>query len=327
MNHTVEHILIVHSVTGTSQEQIREANEAISSYVCRLSSVTSVIAKPLVFQIPSGVSAGATLNSELMGHLAASVGAVVFVDDLRPNIAYEIGYFHGRARRVLLVTTKAIEETWLSISDLAGSALLHLSSSSLTAGIHAYLDRLYTDLSALRPYSAPALPAAGRNMLVAIAEHPRVSVNIYSSDFGPCINIDTWGGVVFDTAYNLFPGAGFKVAARTRSPGATYSIYFKVRYITTTGERSAIALALSSKQGRLGLEANERNLPSQGLTREWRMLSGSFEDLLMRGHVHNIQRVEHLIWIRARAGNYHPDPFAKTQSYEIGFLEVTGIDG
>lgn len=326
MTRIVEQVIVVFSITGTRSDLVREACDAIARYVDRGALVASVSAKPLVFQVPAAAAPGRTLNSELTQQLQASIGAVVFVDDLRPNVAYELGFVHGSGRCVLLVTERPVAETWLSISDLAGSAILDLSRQSLQDGIKSYLDRVYADLAAVRPYAAPALPTEASNMLGRLVNRARINVQAYPGDFGPCITVDTWGGIVFDAGYNLMPGAGFKVVFRARELGAVYSVYFRLSCITTAGTRSSMFIGLTSNQSRLGLEAHERNLPSQALTAEWRMLSGSFQDVLKRGHVLGIERVEHLELIRVRAGAYQADPYAKAAAYDIGHLEVSGVE-
>ena len=97
---------------------------------------------PLVFNIPNAAAPGATLGTELTRELHNSIGAVVFVDDLRPNVAYELGFFHGQGRSVLLLTRSPLDSVWMSISDLAGAALADLSRTQMVAAVHGYLERL-----------------------------------------------------------------------------------------------------------------------------------------------------------------------------------------
>ena len=87
-----------------------------------------------------------------------------------------------------------------------------------------------------------------------------------------------------------------------------------------------IWLGLTSNSRKTGFEANERNLPSQALTKNWRLLTGSFMELLKAGQVLGVQRVEYLELIRVRAGQYRVDPFAKNPSYELGYCEIIGVD-
>lgn len=326
MLQTEEQIVIVYSVKGTPRPYIEEAVTAISSYRRSASYVIPAITRALVFEIPSGSVPGVTLGSELTKQLQNSIGAIIFLDDLRPNIAYELGFFHGQGRTVLLVTDKRIEQIWKSISDLAGCALLSLKGNSLTKGVHDYLDGVYDSLVAIRPYPAPELPIQSRNMIGELAKRARIPVSVYAGDFGDTIRVDTWGGIIFDAGCNLLSDAKFKIAIRGESIDSTYSIYFRVRFPDPLGDRRSVWLGLTSNQGKAGFEANERNLPSQALTRNWQFLAGSFTGLLRLGQVLGVQRVEYLELIRVRAGAYQDDPFAKNPSYELGYFEINGID-
>jgi hypothetical protein len=326
MFQTEEQILIVYSLKGTPKVNIDEAEAAISSYSRSGALVMSVITKPLVFQIPTGSSPGATLGTDLTKELQNSIGAIVFLDDLRPNIAYELGFFHGQGKTVLLVTDKRVEQIWKTISDLSGCALLSLKSASLSQGIHAYLDGVYDKLAAMRLYPVLELPIKSRNMVKGLVAHARIPVNTYDGDFGETIRVDTWGGIVFEVGYNLLPEAKFKIAIRGESPDSSYSIYFRVRFPDPLGVRRTIWLGLTSNRGIAGFEGHERNLPSQSLTRNWQLLVGSFSELLKTAQILGVPRVEYLELIRVRAGEYQSDPFAKNPAFELGYFELVGID-
>src|SRR2546422_8424903 len=144
MDKNTERILVVHSVPNTEPTALRDVEEAIRTFERRDSSVRT---EPLVFGVPTGAAPGATLGTELTQELRACIGAIVFVDDLRPIVAYELGFFHGRGRTVLLLTYRPVDAAWTSISDLAGAALCSVESSSLEPAIHSYLNRLYDELS------------------------------------------------------------------------------------------------------------------------------------------------------------------------------------
>jgi hypothetical protein len=90
MSRNSEQILIIHSVNSTSQEDIDAVQNAIRTFSS--TAKKDVRVEPRVFEIPHGAAPGATLSTELSEQLIASTGAVVFVDDLRPNVAYEMGF-------------------------------------------------------------------------------------------------------------------------------------------------------------------------------------------------------------------------------------------
>lgn len=112
-----EQVLIVYSLAGTQGTDLTEAKNAIANYSHAASNLRM---SARVFEIPGGAGAGTTLGAELTRELRTSLGAVVFADDLRPNVVYELGFFHGRGARVLLLTRRPIDTFWLEISDLAG---------------------------------------------------------------------------------------------------------------------------------------------------------------------------------------------------------------
>ena len=226
MERNEEQIGIVYSVSGTCPNYIDEAKDAVRSYRRDASFVMGVFLEPWTLQIPSGSQPGGTLGSELTRRLRSSIGAIVFVDDLRPNVAYELGFFHGQGRAVLLVTNKRVEQIWASISDLAGCALLSMEKLSLVEGVHSYLDGVYDALGDIPLFQAPELPHQSRNIIGELAERARIRVEPYEGDFGETLRIDTWGGVVFEVGYSLLADAKFKIAIRGESRDSTYSIYF-----------------------------------------------------------------------------------------------------
>jgi hypothetical protein len=84
-------------------------------------------------------------------------------------------------------------------------------------------------------------------------------------------------------------------------------------------------LGLTSNQAQVGIVSNERLIPSQGLSEDWRLLTGSFGELFRRGHVLGVSRIVRLQLIRVRAGGYTVDPHQKTAPWELGYFEVVGL--
>jgi hypothetical protein len=320
---TEEQIFVAYAVDSTPRQAIESVCEAIRSFT-RPSYSPSVVTRPVLFPIPTGSEPGASLGYELSRELQKSVGAIVFVDDLRPNVAYELGILHGHGRFVLLVTSKRPDEVWRSISDLAGSALLDTSRSDLATGVHDYLASLYKRLAVSEPFAAPRLPLPGLNMIDSLTRRPEVPVTARDSTFGPAIIVDSWRGMTFELGWELLPDASFKVAARALSYASTYSIYFSLEFVDALGAKRGIWLGLTSNQGQVGIVSNERLMPSQGLSEDWRLLAGSFGELFRRGHVLGVRRIVRLQLVRIRAGNRTPDPHQKTAAWELGYFEVVG---
>jgi hypothetical protein len=137
------------------------------------------------------------------------------------------------------------------------------------------------------------------------------------------VRVNTWEGVMSDLQLNLLSEAKFKIALRASSHGAHYSIYFRVRFPDPNGMRRRLWLGLTSRKLTTGFEENERTLPAQAPTGEWRLLSGAFSDLLRAGQVLGASPVEFLEAMRIRAGS----PASESAvPIEIGFLDITGID-
>jgi hypothetical protein len=310
--------LIVHSVTGTSRADKDATVVAIEAYR-RPGSTVNVRAR--VFEIPAGAAPGTALGTELTAELQSSIGAVVFVDDLRPNVAYELGFFHGRGRRVLLVTRQPVDSVWRSISDLAGAALVHLDSVALPLAIDSYLNRLYEELSRVPDWRGIALPVPASNILA----HREQLTGTYDYDphgpFGPKIRIASWAPVEIDLHWNLLPGATFAVVFRGISPGAEFTLYFEVRFRDRAGDRNRVWLGLTSTRGRLLLQREERTFPTQRPTADWALVAGELSDLLNRGWILGAGPVDFIERVRFRAG--YPDE-SNAVPIEVGYLRVTG---
>ena len=324
MSHPVdlstEQILIVHSVIGTSTADRDATVTAIDAYR-RPGSTVNVRAR--FFEIPDGAAPGIALGTELTEELQSSIGAVVFLDDLRPNVAYELGFFHGQGRRVLLLTRQPVDSVWASISDLAGAPLVHLDSLALPLAIHSYLNRLYEELSRVPYWRGIGLPAQNSNILTR--RQDITGTYDYDSDgpFGPRIRIASWDGAEIRLGWNLLPAAAFTAVVRGVSPGAEFTIYFEVRFRDRAGNRKRVWLGLTSTRGRLLLQREEGTFPTQRPTADWTILAGDLNDLLNRGWILGARPVDYIERVRFRAG--FPDE-SNAAPIEVGFLRITGRD-
>jgi len=320
MSKNPEQILIIHSVKGTSETDLSDSEEAIRGFSKRNPDVR---VEPKVFSIPAGALPGRSLGTELKEELTSSIGAVVFVDDLRPNVAYELGFFHGQGRRVLLLTRKSIDSTWSSISDLAGAALVSLISSNLTVAVHNYLQSLYDDVSLVRTWPTLPLPSEGTNLL----KNLRTSIDgeEFQDDgpYGSLLTIRSWKEVDYSIGCNLFPGAKFLLLIRAQAPGADYTVYFRIRFPDRRGAYRSVWLGLTSRKRAIGLSYAERTFPAQAATDEWRVITGEFDQLLGHGYILGANPCDYLEKIRFRAGRKGDDLPAPI---EIGYLSIIGVD-
>ncbi len=286
--------------------------------------VDSVNTQPFIFEIPAGASSGFTLNRDLIEQLEISIAAIVFVDELRPNIAYELGFFHGQGKPTLLISKNEVSKIWKEISDLAGCALLIINENQIEVGIHKFLNFVYEQLSRIELISTSKLPLAKYNMLSKLVEKSRIVVKSRLSDYGLCIKVDSWGGYIFDVDFRLLPQSKFYILLRKLDITANYSIYFRLRFIDCSHQRKTIAIGLTSSRVTTGFESNERNLPSEGISNDWCLLSGSFENLLKKGQILGNNVVEHLEIIRVRA-EYNENRSKLMPAYEIGYFEIVGV--
>lgn len=327
MIYTEEQIFIVLSYDDPNWEK-NSQNVAISISKFKLptSFVKSVAIKSYLFKIPFGSSSGTTLNSDLIRQLQNSIGAVVFVDFLKPNIAYELGFFHGQGKPVLFITEGGFK-MWESISDLAGVALLDLSKTNLEEGIHNYLDYLYFKLAHVPVFQLPEIPIKAKNNLKYLVEakgDKGFIPEIYESDFGATMTIDTWGGLIIRPKCNILPDSKFKILLRSNNI-CEYSIYFLVHFIDASSVRRSIQLGVTSSRSITGFEANERNLPGQRISENWSLLTYSFKQLLSTGQILGENKPYFLERIRFRA-QYNAEDQKKVPSYEVGYLELIGLD-
>jgi hypothetical protein len=321
---TKEQVFIVYSVKGTLKEHIHEACDAISSFRLKSSIVSSVLVTPFIFELPVTSGPGKTLNTELIKELQNSIGAIIFIDDLRPNISYELGFFHGQGKPVLLLTNQEISSTWASISDLAGVVLADISQRPIKLYIDKYLDQLYIKLAANPILHITEMPSKEKNGLKKIIQTARIEVQTKKAEYGESIIIDTWGGIIFDVSYNLIQDAKFKIVLRSFEK-AVFSIYFLIKFINSKGETKSIQIGITSSRTNTGFESNERNLATQSISKKWSMLSYTFKSLLEAGQILEKIRVIQLERIRVRS-NYNENAMEKVAAYEIGYFEIIGID-
>lgn len=222
MDINTERILVVHSVASTPSNQLEEVANAVRTFARTDSSVRT---EPLIFDVPTGAAPGATLGSELTRELRSCIGAVVFVDDLRPNVAYELGFFHGRGRTVLLLTDRNVDAAWVSISDLAGAAVHRVNDTSLRPVVHSYLNRLYNELSTMQPWPLSQIPSTGDNLIGKLPDLRNEGVFHEGGEWGPFLRISSWSGIDLPVGFNLLANARFKPdAARSSANGRLFSV-------------------------------------------------------------------------------------------------------
>jgi len=320
MDKNAERILIVYAVANTDPVELNTVEDAIRRFKREDSTVRT---SPVIFGIPAGAAPGATLGTELSEELRSCVGAVVFVDDLRPNVAYELGFFHGQGRIVLLLSHRNVESVWIAISDLAGAALVSVDRVDLTAAIHAYLNRLYDELGSVSPWATAELPSKGRNLLNDVPELRTNPALQTGGEWGSFLELDSWGPVDFNVGVNLLPGAGFKIVLRAVRHGADYSIYFRTRFSDRAGIRRRVWLGLTSRRRVSGLQSEERTLPANSPTLAWQMITGRFQDVLYQGQLRSSGPAFFLESIRIRAGTAQEE---HAKPIQIGFIEIVGID-
>lgn len=317
---TTEKILIVYSVKGTPSEDIAEAESAVRQFD-RMGSTVKV--EPIVFKIPEGVSAGTTLCSELYDNLLRSIGAIVFVDDLRFNIAYEIGFFHGQGKLVLLITKKNIEEFWLLMSDLAGTSLARVDKISIQDYVINYLNRLYDDLALSDFWDSTSFPRDDRNLINNLIENIDQK-SIIDTEFGKGIKITEWDKKIdINISRNLCPNSKFNILIRENKHDSLYSIYFKIRYSDNTTKNKHIWIGLSSVKRAINLQGNERLVPSRNSTKDWSIIQGTFEDLFKKCLILGKIKIDSLSKIRLRAGSNRDK---NSSDIEIGYLNIIGLE-
>jgi len=315
-----EKILIIYSAHKTLPTDIEEAKRAVSTFTMRQPQVNT---EPFVFSVPEAATPGATLGTELMSHLEESVGAIAFVDDLRPNVAYEMGIFHGKGRAILLATHGPIDVVWTAISDLAGAPLADLNRVSLETAIHSYLTKLYTHLRRVEPLPFQSLPRSEDNLLNQLAS-PDLFVPNDNGPYGRIIRVLKYEPPIdIPIGVNLSPSARAQLVLRGVDETADYSVYFRVRYKDRMGARRRVWLGITSLIRVAWITGDERQFPGQTLTRRWRLLPIDPADLLRRGSLLGAAPPDYLECIRFRAGTRDR---ANIAAVEVAFVGLTGVD-
>jgi hypothetical protein len=317
-----EQVLIVYSVAGTQGTDLTEARNAIENYSHPASNLRM---SPRVFEIPAGAGAGTTLGAELTRELRTSLGAVVFADDLRPNVVYELGFFHGRGTRVLLLTRNPIDSFWLAISDLAGCVLAQLNSTNIDAAISSYLTRLYEDAGRAPSWRLISSPTSTTNLLAQITSLTTLPQFRTAGPAGPYLEIDTWDHLDIPLQFSLLSEARFHVLVRATGPDAECTIYFNVRLPDRQGERRQVWLGLTSTKRTAYIRREERTIPMQAPTSDWCLLTGSFNELLRSGAMLGSGPVDYVDRVRFRAGR-SGESGRVVVPVEIGYLSISGRD-
>jgi hypothetical protein len=315
-----EQILIVYSIRGTEESDLNEVEKAVVEFRRQDSSIRVT---PKRFKLPDGVNPGTTLASELYKALISSVGAIVFVDDLRANVAYELGFFHGQEKLVLLITRKQVEDIWLTISDLAGATLANVANETIELQVKRYLNRLYDQLAFPNLWDSIILPTKEKNIIKDHADQID-SKYLIDSDFGTGLSISEWHpGVNFNVGRNLLLNATFTIVLRQKKVDSLYTIYFNLIYSDATAEKKDIWIGLTSVNRTANLQSNERLVPSKNASIEWIILSGSFLNLFKHTHVLGKIEILSLISMRIRAGsNIKTDD----SEIEIGYISILGLE-
>jgi hypothetical protein len=325
---------VVQAVRAYQRQDIREDRLPVPSRLVRT--------YPHVFEIPEGAGPGMALGTELIRDLRCCLGAIAFVDDLRPNVAYELGFFHGKGERVLLLTARPPGTSWRRLSDLAGSALARYNDDNLETLVHRYLDRMFTEMESVQRWPTYTLPTRANNLLgrddvVELGgEHVEVRED---GDFGRMACIDQWEHPLnIPINQTLCRDARFKIALRSPE-NSHYSVYFELAFHDSLNKSRQVWLGLSSWLQRGDYRNDERNLPADPANKQWRFITGTFTGLLRQGHLTSIENAT-LKRVRFRAGQPRrplepasaaapgsrpPAGASPRTPIEIGYLEITGL--
>jgi len=322
-------ILIISSIAHTAPLHRQMASMAVREY--RRRDIRDdrppdpdrfVRTQPEEFDIPAGAGAGKALNSELVEKLRRCAGAIAFVDDMRPNIAYELGFFHGMGRPVLLLSSTSPEPSWSCFTDLAGSAIQKFTEEHLTAIIHRYLDDLFLKLEDVTIWPTYTLPDPADNLLSKRGVDLRCdSMEVTKKlPFPRVVRIFEWDHPLnIRINKSLSDDARFKVVVRSPE-GAHFSVYFEVGFQDAAGKPRQVWLGLSSWLGRADYRNDERNIPTDPANEDWRFVTGTFSGLQRQGHLGRVAAAS-LKRVRIRTG----EPNSTDRSIlEIGHLEVNG---
>jgi hypothetical protein len=316
-----EKILVIHSTIGVGSADLCAAREAIREF--RLGGL-SIRTEPVVFEIPPRAALGASLGTDLIKEFTECVGAIAFVDDLRPNVAYELGLFHGRGTPVLLLTRLGVDSVSQSFSDIGGAPVADIRVTDVETATVTYLRTLYQRyLSDVEPAPLVPLPAKKRNLLTRWAREGKIESS-QRGPWGPILRLAEWSNLDVHVSLNLFSNAHWHLVLRSSGVGADYTVYFNVRYRDHSGAKSRIWLGVTSLRRDASITGQERLLPSQTATSEWSTLSGCFARDLRRVAILGSASPDHLETIRFRAGAKDRPHIAPI---EVAFLEIAGAEG
>lgn len=341
MSGSVEQILIVYASVdengeGTQENDIQVVSGIINSFGRSGGPPDAVRTRAFVYRISEAVAAGETVSSQILDAMRDSLGAVVFLDRIPANVAYEMGFFHGKGRPVLLLTRgqtrKAISDRF---SDITGSPLYDLDKAAPAEVVQAYLKRLYAELSRVEPWNIEYLPISRDNLLnreeIAKMHHLR----LIDGEYGRALSVPGWERADVQVHMNLLPESRFKLLVRSPSGSSDQTIYFYLRYTTTSGEQKSLFAALSSALSTTYARSNERTVPIPKATGQWQLISGRFHDLLERGMVLDANRVDHLEKICFRGGHVEgvftdgvldvKTAINHDEALEVGFIQVIGV--
>jgi hypothetical protein len=253
-----------------------------------------------------------------------SVAAIAFVDDIRPNIAYEMGIFHGKGRSILLLTRKPLDNVWYALSDLAGAALTDLNVVSIADAVNGYLKALYTDrLRRVNPVTFQSFPSRDTNILQRCSI-PAHCASFDHSEYGKALRITSWEPTVdIPLGVNLAPTARAHLVMRGNDVTAEYAVYFRVRFKGRKRIKRRVWLGITSLRSDAWLTKNERQFPAQSLTTSWRSVTVDLSDLLRRGSLLGASPPDYLETVRFRAG---PKKGRAITPYEVAFLGLSCLD-
>lgn len=323
-------ILIISSVKNTAPHHRQMASLAVSEYRrkqarddCPPPGPERLIrTRSEEFKIPASAKPSMALSGELVSKLRGCVGAIAFVDDMRPNIAYELGFFHGMGRPVLLLSESTPEPAWSNFTDLAGSAVQRFTEENLTSLIHEYLDDLFLTLENVDKWPTYTFPNPRDNLL----SHRDTELRCDSMElvkkgpFGRMVRLLEWESPLNIPINRSLPeGSRFKIAIRSPE-GAHFSVYFEVGFQDAAGKPRQVWLGLSSWLGQADYRSDERNIPTDPANRDWRFVTGTFAGLLRQGHLGKVTNSS-LKRVRFRAGDPHS---TERSMIEIGYLEING---
>lgn len=341
MKGSIEQILIVYASTDANGEGTRESDmlavrDIINSFGRSGRPSDALKTSAFIYRTSETVTAGETLSSQLRDVMQASLGAIVFLDRIPANVAYEMGFFHGQGRPVLLLTrAQDRAEIWRRFSDITGSPLYVLEDAPPTEVVNAYLGRLYSELSRVEPWNVDEFPSAKDNLLNRETTKQLGHLILKDSpEFGKALSIPGWGRVDLDVGMNLLQDAKFKIVVRSIWPSSHLTIYFLIRYTTLSGEQKRIYTALSSATSVTYARSNERTVPLPRATSQWQLVSGRFQDLMKQGMILDVLRVDHLDKIAFRAGFVEgtvadgvldeSTAVSHDEPLEVGFIQVVG---